>query len=124
MPDSSTGPGPVLTKDAIEKGIVSVLSSVALLTARYGWWSPSGEDVLTIAGVAGSVYAFLGLVASFFTREQVRPEADVQKAIEQGVAERLAAVDAERLGRGRGHADTPRRSGGRPAGVHGLIRGG
>jgi hypothetical protein len=96
MPDSSTGPGPVLTKDAIEKGIVSVLSSVALLTARYGWWSPSGEDVLTIAGVIGSVYAFLGLVASFFTREQVRPEADVQKAIEQGVAERLAARDAQR----------------------------
>jgi hypothetical protein len=97
MPDNSTGAGPVLTKDAIEKGIVSVLSSVALLTARYGWWSPSGEDVLTIAGVAGSLYAFVGVIVSFFTRDKVRPEADVQRAIEQGVTERLAAVDAERL---------------------------
>lgn len=96
MPDNSTGLGPVLTKDAIEKGVVSVVSSVALLTARYGWWSPSGDDVLTIAGVAGNLYAFAGVVISFFTRDKVRPEANVQKAIEQGVNERLLALDVQR----------------------------
>jgi hypothetical protein len=51
--------------------------------------------VLTIAGVAGSLYAFVGVIISFFTRDKVRPEADVQRAIEQGVTERLAARDAQ-----------------------------
>lgn len=100
MASETPGLGPVLTKDAIEKAVVQLVSAAALLTAQYQWWSPSGEEVLAIGGVAGSIYATVGIVISFFTREKVTPEAGVQKRIEAAVIRRVADLQAQRARHG------------------------
>lgn len=100
MPSETPGAGPVLTKDAIEKAVVGLASAVAILTAQYGWWSPTGEQVLAIGGVAGSVYVFVAMIASFATRQKVTPEATVQKRIEAAVIRRVADLDAQRARHG------------------------
>lgn len=76
---------PVLGKDAIQNGVVLVVSGVAELTAAYGWWAPTAEQILAVGGAVGATWAFGQMIVSFFVRQKVTPEAHVEAIVEARV---------------------------------------
>lgn len=66
---------PVVTKDAAQAALVTLIGGVAAVTAAFGWWNPTAPQIIAIGSAGAGVWSFLSLVASFRVRAKVTPVA-------------------------------------------------
>lgn len=70
-------PEPVL-KNAVATGIaLQILGVAAALTSYYGWWTPSGEELLLWASAFGVLVGLVLYVQGWLVRKRVTPNAKV-----------------------------------------------
>lgn len=70
-------PQPVL-KNAFATGFaLALLTQVASFTSYMGWWTPSGEDLLQYAGLAGLVVGVVIFIQGYFVHNRTTPTSTV-----------------------------------------------
>lgn len=83
---------PVLTAATVQAWLVRLLGGAAVLTGYFGWWNPSGDTILVIAGFGAVIFSCAQEAIGWFVRSKVTPQAHVDAIVTARVAERVAQL--------------------------------
>lgn len=70
-------PQPVLKNAAVTAFVVLFLTELTEVTSYFDWWSPSADDILMWAKLAGLVVGVALLVQAWFVHRRVTPNEKV-----------------------------------------------
>lgn len=88
-------PQPVLKAAITQSVVLKVLLAVAIITRYVGWWNPSADDLVILAGALTELVSDAVLVIAWFVHNRTTPTVTANKAIVAALATPVPADPIE-----------------------------